>query len=171
MTKEQWDKELTPKQRWDVLVAMRGPDCHNSDPVKWFTSSVIRDHMSKVIRVGGLVNTYHLDWILVPYGLGNKWAEKGDKIPRMMWWDHSHFFNHVTEAAQVLGLRVIYVPGEIWLEAITGSDSYNYPVKLIPQILLKLNKDNEYDSGDIEILKSYVGSTTGKAKVYGYGNG
>lgn len=66
LTATQWES-FTPKQKWDVIVALRGPDTHNSETMKWFTTAVIRGKMRKVMRVGGMVNP-DLNLIIIPSG-------------------------------------------------------------------------------------------------------
>lgn len=96
---DKWDS-LTEKQRWDCLVALRGPDLSTySEAVKWFSTSVIRGKLANCFRVGGLVNR-DFNLIITP----------GDKVG----WKHfnaSHFFGHVCEAADILGIPRISIPG------------------------------------------------------------
>lgn len=55
----------------------------NSETVKWFTTSVIRGKMRKVMRVGGTVNT-DLDLIILPNGLlkGNEPEYPREKVEK-----------------------------------------------------------------------------------------
>src|SRR3990167_9321895 len=50
-TKERWDLELNDKGKWDVMVAMRGPDSNYGETLKWFTTSVIRGRCRRAFRV------------------------------------------------------------------------------------------------------------------------
>jgi hypothetical protein len=67
LSTKEWDA-FTPKQRWDVIVALRGPDVARSEIIKWFTTSVIRGKMREVMRVGGQVNN-DLNLIILPAGM------------------------------------------------------------------------------------------------------
>jgi hypothetical protein len=102
LTPDQWSS-LSEKAKWDSIVALRGPDLINSEGLKWFTSSVIRHRLSKVMRVGGLVNQ-HLGFVVLPDG-GYSTAETKP-------FDIGHFLNHVQEAACWLGIPVVYVAQE-----------------------------------------------------------
>lgn len=65
-TSEEWAR-LTPKQQWDTIVALRGPDLRGSDSAKWYSTSVIRGKMRGILRVGGMVNT-DLNLMILPSG-------------------------------------------------------------------------------------------------------
>lgn len=75
LTQTEWEA-FTPKQKWDVIVALRGPDVAGSETIKWFTTSVIRGRMRQVMRVGGQVNT-DLNLIILP----SSWSVSGS-VPR-----------------------------------------------------------------------------------------
>lgn len=95
LSEDQW-KDLSPKGKWDCIAALRGPDLVNSQTLKWFTSSVIRYALSKVMRVGGLVNDT-LPFVIIPQA---KCRPAG--------FDASHFLGHVQEAANWLSIPVSY---------------------------------------------------------------
>lgn len=108
ITELQWD-EYTGKQKWDVLVAMRGPDVKNSDTLKWFTTAVIRYHAENLFRIGGMIN-HHTPFVL---GLING-CEYKPVGPRS--WDLVHFFTHIMEAAALLQVPIYYVSSQTILE-------------------------------------------------------
>lgn len=101
MTKEAW-KLLSKKSQWDILVGLRGPDIRNSEVVKNFTTGVIRRAMSTVIRVGGQLSD--LNFVVIPTGP----VFKGEMV------DLDHFALHTREAAENLGVPVVWVEGPIW---------------------------------------------------------
>lgn len=114
---------LTQKQQWDIIVAMRGPDCGNSEMIKWFSTGVIRYHMSPIMRVGGTVND-RLNCVVVPDGWNTgilpKGVKRDEKSAPFTYWNASHFFQHVIEAAELLELPVVYVQQEEWNKAVCG---------------------------------------------------
>ena len=67
MTREQWD-QLSDKGKWDIKVAMRGPDSYYGEVLKWYTTSVIRGQVREIFRVGGLVNA-DLQLVVLPQEL------------------------------------------------------------------------------------------------------
>lgn len=58
---EKWQK-FSAKQKWDILVTLRGPD-QREGAIKWFTTSVIRHMMENVLialigkSAGGMINS------------------------------------------------------------------------------------------------------------------
>lgn len=124
MTKETW-KELSPKQQWDIQVALRGPDCQDSECMKWFTTAVIRGQMSPIQRVGGTVNE-DLKLVIVPQEWGSSQViypptttrEVREVIRahllRIGTWNSHHFFEHIITAATHMGLPVGYVDTQVW---------------------------------------------------------
>lgn len=105
---------LSGKQQWDILVALRGPDCGNSEIIKWFTTGVIRGEMSPVMRVGGTVNT-DLKCVVLPEKFQSSYLSPGSGMP----WNSGHFFQHVAEAATILGLPLVVVKQEQWDKAMS----------------------------------------------------
>lgn len=105
MTKPQW-AQLTEKQQWDTIVALRGPDSNYGETLKWFTTSVIRGQMAPIMRVGGLVNT-DLKLVVLPNG----GSEVGHGYEG---WNHGHFCQHISEAAVNLGLNILWLPASDW---------------------------------------------------------
>jgi hypothetical protein len=128
MTKEGW-KELSPKQQWDIQVALRGPDCPNSEGLKWFTTAVIRGVMQPVMRVGGTINE-DLKLIIAPQDWGSSSLTFPHSIPKevreviranlheMALWNSHHFFEHVLTAAGHLEIPIAYVSNEVWREGV-----------------------------------------------------
>lgn len=153
----EWNR-LTPKQQWDTIVALRGPDFRGSETVKWYTTSVIRGKMRKILRVGGTVNT-DLNLVVIPSGgmlggakrperpVNKKSPTKNDynypyysyieahdhddtckfctyqgemityleSHPRF---DYTHFFTHVSEASENLGLPVLVIPSDEYAKCV-----------------------------------------------------
>lgn len=108
MTPDQW-KQLTPKQQWDVTVALRGPDVSGGDAIKWLTSSVIRGHMEPIMRVGGLINR-DLNLVVLP-------KQQGGYIAQSLW-DYNHFSEHIREAASVLDIPIAVVSFPWWFNLV-----------------------------------------------------
>lgn len=131
---DRWEK-LSPKQRWDILVALRGPD-QSSSLLKWFTSAVIRHAMQDVLvkiigkGAGGMIND-SLNAVVLPEwsrvykekGVGHRYEEvqEGDELviksvyiepryPRIAWFNMEHFVEHIGEAAQYLEIPIITIP-------------------------------------------------------------
>lgn len=152
LTREQWDT-LTPKQQWDIKVALRGPDCGGSEVIKEFTTAVIRSHVSEVMRVGGQTNPY-LGCVVLPYKssfvsqeLATKLKELG--VPSILFWNGHHFFEHIEEAAHHLGIPIIKVDKEIWLKAMSTSGYGATPAKS----LLASLKESKTDSCGLSTAK------------------
>ena len=103
---------LSGKQQWDILVALRGPDCGNSEIIKWFTTGVIRGEMAPVMRVGGTVNS-DLRCVVLPEKFQETYLVPGGTMP----WNSGHFFQHVSEAATILGLPLVVIKQEQWDKA------------------------------------------------------
>ena len=117
MTKGEW-ADLTPKQQWDVIVALRGPDCQHSEPIKWLTTGVIRWAVHTIMRVGGTINE-DLKGIVIPQDCYTLDREIRTKIgARILSWAPSHYFQHIHEAGEVLRIKVWSVPNDVWLKAV-----------------------------------------------------
>ena len=119
MTKTEW-ATLNGKQQWDVQVALRGPDCQHSEPIKWLTTSVIRWAMHTVMRVGGTLND-DLKCVVVPsdtHILDRELRQERSRDQLVLCWSPQHFFNHVVEAAQVCGLPYYIIPNDTYLPAV-----------------------------------------------------
>lgn len=110
MTEEEWNA-LSGKAKWDSTVALRGPDLTGSELLKWFTTSVIRFRLSKIMRVGGMVNE-SLGFVLLPQGGA---PHRDDRF------DIGHFLNHVTEAAVWLGIPIVYTSQDTFSILLNGS--------------------------------------------------
>ena len=123
MTKPQWEG-LNGKQRWDVIVSLRGPDCQHSDSIKWVTTSVIRWALHTVMRVGGTLNE-DLRAIIIPSDPWSLEKEARQCHPsRVMCWSPQHFFQHIQEAAQVCNVPVVTVPNGVFLKAVEQQPPY-----------------------------------------------
>ena len=112
MDQARWN-ELKGKGQWDIMVAMRGPDAHSSDAMKWYTTSVLRGQMSGIYRVGGLVNT-DLNLVVLPAGYD------GDSDGS---WNWEHFTSHVATAAQWISVPILYITSNVWHKAMKKSIS------------------------------------------------
>ncbi len=118
LTPSEWDL-IQGKARWDVLVALRGPDARQSDVPKWFSSSVIRGKLRDVMRVGGMINT-DLN-LVVLVGSSLKGVIGGMKsIPPVAQWDAEHFCGHIQEAAEILGIPCAFLPPEMYVDVMSS---------------------------------------------------
>jgi len=102
---------FTPKQQWDVIVALRGPDCKHPEVIKWYGTSVIRGKLRKVMRVGGMINQ-DLNLIVLPDPL---------TIASGGLFDGYHFFTHLQEAAEILNIPTAYVGTVEYSSVLSGS--------------------------------------------------
>lgn len=118
MTQEQW-ASLTEKQQWDIKVALRGPDTHPSENIKWLSTAVLRWHLHKIMRVGGTLNE-DLKMIYVPAGLAGP-----EPLGRTFNFNPGHFFQHVLEAAQACAIPVVLVDPPKYWEAMK-KEHYNH---------------------------------------------
>ena len=126
MSPAKW-ASLSEKSRWDVMVALRGPDCKgNRELIKWFSTAAIRGALTKVMpskvpteRVGGLINA-DLGLVIIP-----------SDIPRSCEWGARHFFDHVQEATGILGLYMVILPYEVWDPLMQGSSGITSVVKQV----------------------------------------
>lgn len=139
ITLEKWDS-MDPKARWDSIVALRGPDLRNSDALKFMTSSVIRWRLSKVMRVGGLVNP-HLPFVITSGGF--------DKSNFSL----THFIGHIYEAANWLRIPSVNIPGPIMEKIMSGGFGrieavgvvYPYLADVQKQAVKNLYSNSGYD--------------------------
>ncbi len=157
MTKTRW-AELTGKQQWDLQVALRGPDCQFSEPIKWLTTSVLRWAMHTVMRVGGTLNE-DLKIIIVPDNPHKIDQDIRGRVgeERVFAWSPSHFFNHVREAAEVCSIPVFGVPNKPYFEAV----GYGQP-PLVCARLWKFAHDNPAFGGQLEAeLARHINSMWG----------
>ena len=116
ITREQWEA-LSDKARWDVKVALRGPDAYNGEVLKWFTTSVIRGQVREVFRVGGLVN-HDLQLVVLPSAeLASTY--KASKTS----WNYKHFVEHVGTAADWLGVPKLRIEPSVWHAAMQAGSS------------------------------------------------
>lgn len=106
ITKVKWEK-FSGKERWDCIVALRGPDCTNPGLMKWFTTAVIRWRMSQVMRIGGMVNDA-LGCIIIPELA----------LPITSPFSLAHFIQHTWEAAVNLDIPILRVDLSTWEKAL-----------------------------------------------------
>ena len=111
MTKTQWGA-LSEKAKWDIKVALRGPDSSYGETLKWFTTSVIRGQMRDIFRVGGLVN-HDLSLVIVPGGRSEKVDRLYSEIEHYAW-NYHHFIDHISTAAEHLGVPIMRIEPDLW---------------------------------------------------------
>lgn len=107
LTIDEWNS-LSPKAKWDTIVALRGPDMPNSEAIKWFSTSVIRGRLRDCMRVGGAINP-DLNLVIVPSS-PLEWGDVLQETRRELrgrLWDYGHFFQHIEEAAMWIGIPVL----------------------------------------------------------------
>lgn len=125
-------KVLSGKQQWDCVVALRGPDVAQSATLKWLTTSIIRHKLSDVMRVGGLINP-DLRMIILPDGGRFYPAYKG-RVPIYLRSDLNHFFQHVREAACILGIPYITLPGAVYARCLEAPFLNTLVVELAKEV-------------------------------------
>ena len=111
ISKEQWN-QLSDKAKWDIKVALRGPDSYYGETLKWFTTSVIRAKVRDAFRVGGTVNKY-LNLVILPWGNDAAVYEEFSKAGQLAW-NYQHFVEHVSVAASWLGIPILQVEDAVW---------------------------------------------------------
>ena len=119
MTKSKFES-LGDKAQWDIKVALRGPDSHYGETLKWFTTAVIRGKMRGVFRVGGLVNE-DLDLVVIPSGELSTADKAAYKAAGEFGWNYSHFAEHISTAARWLDIPILLVEAAVWHEAMRES--------------------------------------------------
>jgi hypothetical protein len=129
ITKEAWEA-LSPKQKWDSIVALRGPDCPSSETIKWFTSSIIRGKLSQIMRVGGTVND-DLNLIVLPNNpyLFNYAEAERNGLRKQHLWSATHFCGHIGEAAVILNIPYIEIDPALWNDTM-GLETSRAVIKL-----------------------------------------
>lgn len=137
-----WD-QMSGKARWDSIVALRGPDLVGSDALKYFTTSVIRYRLSKIMRVGGMINE-RLGFVCLPSGL----CLSSNPSP----FDATHFLNHVMEAAGWLDIPICYVPPDAYT-VIKGSSWTSGRIELLSWI--SKNSDDPFKSQALFLLGGF----------------
>lgn len=114
---EKWEK-FSGKAKWDVLVAMRGPDSYDPyESIKLTTSSVLRHVMGKAIRTGGMINT-SLPFVTIPTPNATQRKSGGLLIPDWRFFNGEHFFGHVGEAANYCDVPIWYCPRDLWIRLV-----------------------------------------------------
>ena len=101
---EHW-QAISPKQRWDVVTALRGPDLVGSRGtlLKFITSAVIRHTVRAVVKPkGGSALMNSVSVIMLPVGM--------KAAPFAV----DHFLGHIQDAADILDLPRCYVTGEVF---------------------------------------------------------
>ena len=153
MTKKEWNA-LSDKAKWDIKVAMRGPDSYFGETLKWFTTSVLRGHVSKVFRVGGTVNS-DLQLVILPSSSPGKVLVR----PNInVWsWNAGHFIQHIRDAAGWMNIPVLNIPESVWFTVMKYESStqaakeilnylhehVTYPVELVKEV------EHHYQSGTL----------------------
>lgn len=136
ITRQAWT-DLSKKQRWDVRVALRGPD-HGNELLKLFTTSCIRYGCTKVMRVGGLIN-FHSPALILPNAPAYRLSGGRDDP----WgFNVSHFVGHIEEAAQILELPAVKIPLDIWMMAFSNYVSRLAGLEMIRKGLRKAVTSN-----------------------------
>jgi len=133
MTRQKW-LNLTEKQRWDVMVALRGPDIHKSTTLKWYTTAVIRAQVFPIIRCeGGSATVNDRDsFVVVPNYVG---SNEGT-------FDLDHFIGHIHKACEPLDLKMVKIPWEAY-QAGLREDIY-HAAKRWMAALMEQNKRADY---------------------------
>lgn len=117
ISKDRWYNELSEKNRWDVMVAMRGPDSQfpNSNYVlKYFTTAVIRGEVWEILRCAGGSALYNTEdrYIILP-DESEGWPAIGTSNP--YGFSFEHFIKHIEKARYVLDIPTFYIPPSMWL--------------------------------------------------------
>jgi len=126
ITKANW-KALGEKARWDVLCALRGPDCPEDMRgwlLKYLTTAIIRNEVWDVLKAQGgsaLINK-ELRVMLMPSSLLSINSFIGQQRPGWSSFNAHHFLTHQLEAANWLGIPVLRFPREVWINAIIPAD-------------------------------------------------
>lgn len=117
-TAEQW-AAFTDKQRWDVMSALRGPDFRGegSAMLKNLTTAVIRGVVAPILRtrpISAVVCT-RPRMVVMPHP--SMWFDFDDGF------SVGHFFSHIRDAAQVLGIPCVDVPRDQYIRSLPGTPS------------------------------------------------
>lgn len=146
---------LSGKAKWDSQVALRGPDLVNSQSVKLFTTSVIRFRLSKIMRVGGLVNEW-LPFVVIPdspeVGISRSKHE----------FDWCHFLGHVHEAAEWLGIPRCSIPAADWKRIILAGSNYTNQVCALISLV-----EDPFKATLIAICANTLGVAEENIPIYG----
>lgn len=143
--------EFSAKQKWDIMVALRGPDCHESrDGIKQFTSSAVRGKMIQVMealkmRVGGQVNT-DLGLMIVP-------DQRGGFL-----WNAQHFFEHQEEAGSYLGIPLLKIPKDVYLHhmgAMFSTSGYTETLVSLHDAVVDTNAVVAYYKKGLRVLRAF----------------
>ena len=152
ITRAQWES-LNDKAKWDIKVALRGPDSYYGETLKWFTTSVIRGHVRKVFRVGGTVNK-DLNLVILPDNDSDRTATKEK-------WNASHFTGHITSAAEWLNIPILHIPAKEW-HTIMKSNSISSAASAI----ISLFTEDDEDSPNIKELQRHLKECILKGGAY-----
>lgn len=165
ISEDTW-KQFNHKMQWDIITALRGPDIRYSDTIKWFTTNVIRHRMMNITNTHGSVNE-DLGLVVLPSPFpsyiergmeatnpvveenGRKRRSKPENpIPLFAYWGADHFLQHTAEAAEFLGIPILYCPLEIWEKAM-GERYYQAGITML-EGLKELAKEKEKAAKDAE---------------------
>lgn len=162
MDRDTW-KNLSGKSQWDVTVALRGPDVKRSEVIKSFTTSVIRSNMSGIIRVGGQLSDY--GFVLLPNGSVFKAPKQDPTLPvTFLRPDMDHFLGHVSEAANILGIPIVYVDPPAWEAIMLEPSPQHGMIKFLKHIA---GHESDYVQWNVldkihELQQTYgIGGSTG----------
>lgn len=124
LTKDFWNN-LTDKARWDIMVAMRGPDSNYGETLKWYTTSVLRGRVRKIYRVGGTVNS-DLKLVVLPESFHYSPSSKRG-------WNCTHFLEHIRDAATWMNLPILYINTEVWHRVMSTMSVVNAGVTILKE--------------------------------------
>ena len=114
---EAW-QTFSAKQKWDVMVSLRGPDI-TKRWLKLITTAVIRARMRGVMkaldmRVGGAV-AYTASAIILPSD-----NPYGEHFALTSPFDYNHFLYHIRDSAKVLSIPILRLPDDCYGKAINA---------------------------------------------------
>lgn len=155
VTKPEFES-LPGKMRWDILVALRGPDCCHSDAIKWFTVAPIRARVGGALREGGSYLS-NPDLGLVVIGSRDLYSSTISRTPSAsLRFDAEHFLCHVSAAAQSIGLPIFRLPAPDWMLA---ASTFLRPLDLGREFLRLAENFPTYNNPSLLVeLKRHLGT-------------
>jgi len=148
---ETWNM-LKVKQKWDVMVTLRGPDVKNPW-LKLITTAVIRARMRRVMgelemRVGGMIG-YDATAIILPE-IGMMEAYRLTYLAGSTF-DFEHFITHIREATEILDIPIIRVPVECYMAILQARRAKTHDTALM--LLTHLKEEPQM----MEYIANYAG--------------